>query len=145
MRTKTLTVGIFLGLVALVFLKPSVPPGCPPKTGIDTSLATYEKLRLGMPEEEVEAIIGGRAGRYTSERYLGSVGVACSRREVGDYERQWETDEGTIIVKFGTERGAVFIQRMQGFVRESLPDKLNRYLRSFLSLTSDPNARYRLP
>src|SRR5262245_45668655 len=97
-----LLLGLLSLLVVAVF-RPKLPP-CP----VDVRLETYKQIELGMSNDEVEAILGGPAGDYSSRegiRYVPeSFGKVYSADWPAEYmEKKWSTDGYAIWVFFGPD------------------------------------------
>jgi hypothetical protein len=78
----------------------------PPRFTMDLTF----RIRPGMTEAEVVAILGKPAGNYASPGALGGVGCWEDRywddkrtAEVGSYTKGWISDAGAIWVRFGPD------------------------------------------
>jgi hypothetical protein len=92
-KKKLLWTGIAAGLaVALYFLVR--PPA--PKHNFDRT--SFEKINKGMTLAEVEAILGGPPGDYTTRPTISECDVGW-----GPGEKEWVSDEGAISVWFDPE------------------------------------------
>jgi SmpA / OmlA family len=70
----------------------------------------YEKIRRGMNEQEVEAILGGPPGDYTTGPWRVELREAWDK---GHTRRLWISDSGRIAVFFdqqGLARSAAFVE-----------------------------------
>ncbi len=113
---------------------------------VDLRPEISEKLKLGMTEKDVEAVLGGPAGNYTTRPdvfyvHLSS-GVVSRAVEQHDYltKRQWYTDKYGILVYFDPDGKAVLIDCMSGHPL-SPPPPSTRYpppLREIMHLFVDP-------
>jgi hypothetical protein len=92
-----------LVVVAVVILAALVPRSRPPAV----SRQQCEQLKEGMTRQEVEAVIGGPPGDYTTREYMPlPLGIRYCQHE------QWVGDEGMIFVYFdqaGRVRDAVHV------------------------------------
>jgi hypothetical protein len=86
--------------VVLFFAAWLLPPDACPVTK-----AAYEKVKSGMTRSEVEAILGGPAGDYTTgEHEMGPGGPTHGR--IFYWNELWEGDEGTVYLAIG-EKGVL--------------------------------------
>ncbi len=83
---------------------------------VDIRHETCERLQLGMSEKEIEAILGGPAGDYTTQPNCGfyvfvNIGPVCQTPgEDGHISiREWHTDDFAIHVYFNPDGKAVLI------------------------------------
>src|SRR5689334_11185034 len=86
----------------------------------------FERIQLGMSEEEVEHILGGPPGRYTNRRiYIPMEGTT--------FQRWWIGSQAVVIVSFdfGNEKDAT--RRVAGKSYESVPaETLDEMLRRIM-------------
>jgi hypothetical protein len=94
-----LAVSLLVGAGAIIAFRPLPPP-------IDR--ASFDRIKVGMPKREVEAILGGPPGNYTTKTVISSPrrGVLS---EPGN-KQSWLGNEGMVLVRFD-DRGAVTWKR----------------------------------
>jgi hypothetical protein len=117
---RKLLLAAAIATVALLALR--VPLRTRPRP-ITINYSTYELLKPGMHEKEVEAILGAPAGDY-STRAIGFVGSGTSMG-VDSGGKEWRSNEGIIIVWFD-ERGAVTGTRFNDVITGPAPSVLER-------------------
>jgi hypothetical protein len=94
-RKKLLSFGISAGLVVVVYFAFRTSA---PKHNING--ASFEKIKQGMTLAEVEAILGGPAGDYTTRPTISE----CDGR-LGPGDKEWVSDDAAISVWFDPKGG----------------------------------------
>jgi SmpA / OmlA family len=130
MRRAIRTSGLLacLGLLGLVALSLTWPrPG--------VSRANYDRIRYGMTQEAVEAVLGGPPGDYTSNAYDWSWVLNHRGYPTGHSCRTWTADHEAIRIRFDGDGQLVFKDwnafrggRLISDGSESVLDKVRRWL-----------------
>jgi hypothetical protein len=98
------------------------------------NLENFAKIQPGMSESDVEAILGGPAGNYSSGNYSSGWVKTKSPLRVWTgwpppVEKAWITDEGCIVVLFDESGKVMSAQFWEPIVlEESLLEKVRRWL-----------------
>jgi hypothetical protein len=110
-RHISLLVGLVLALatlVAVLLVMRKSPAPCP----VDVGPASFDKLKIGMSESEIEAILGGPAGDYRTRAGVWYMFVGpglYSKDDPVPITKEWDTDSYAICVNFGPEGKAIRI------------------------------------
>jgi hypothetical protein len=83
--------------IALVVTVPAAGWLLRPHRVVDLSPANVDRIRKGMSDAEVTAILGGPPGDYTVEP---AQELPIPIDSLGSFPRAWETDEAWLIVDF---------------------------------------------
>jgi hypothetical protein len=121
-RRIIFTAGMFALTVAAITLL--VFNGRPEPCPVDVRYETFSKLRDGMSEKEVEAILGGPAGDYTTGpniAFVGTRGGLGPRHWVT--KKQWKTDKFIIAVYFDSQATVVW----NSYIEPPAPPPSTRY------------------
>jgi hypothetical protein len=133
-------IAFWLVLMAYVglLIRMQFPPPIEPRPAIDTSERNCKRLRHHMTEAEVEAVIGAPAGDYRTRRdlsYLFAPSHGICFHSPSWVTKEWQTDEGIVVVSFEPGFGATSIR--QGWVFDRPPswsDVLRSRLRDLARL-----------
>jgi hypothetical protein len=88
-----------------------------------------DRIEVGMRQAEVEAILGGPPGDFTTE-YVVYLDPVCPYGFVDESWESWSGNEGQILVSFD-KRGAVRWRQFEGAIRfppPSLAERLRGWL-----------------
>jgi hypothetical protein len=104
------------------------------RTNIRTNRDSFDRVLIGMSEQEVEDLMGGPEGDYTSGPHIVIPEGSHSMMLGGGRLKEWVSDEGGILVEFdssGKVASTAFsivglfrrswIERVHDFIARALP------------------------
>ncbi len=108
---RVLTFGVGILTIAVPFVIVAVVTWYSKPCSVDVRYETFSKLKIGMSKKDIEAILGGPAGNYSTVIEGSLAGTLEPTFDASDQvsRREWHTDEYEITVYFDPDGKAKWI------------------------------------